>query len=554
MLSPFLINLFSLELPVKKGATHMIKLHLRKLLSYIGFYFCALLLSAEAFEDIKFVDIDQFKFTTSQRSGLRICVFNLKEQQYESITYYNLPATKDRQLTGVMLDDFHGLTVAYSGDITISTPLESKVIRTKGRIQADHKDLTTFVDDEERTIAYHTLRPLPAPDLAKHLNKNFSKAPYKQTPFSISVCTLPSRTLSSVDFDTIAADRRENSVERGIIGELATRMTLFCCGFSEKIPSQDNSGQGIDGVYFQSSGKEGEVQALFLTESKCKNASASPKKILDTQLEEKVLYENIGRLDPLYRARILNFIDSFPSKIFKGAHRILITGTSQWRVESFNIKNFRVQRLGVASPEKDKKAFIASIASKFTSPEEMLRVMFEYYNFESDKEKIAVVYRALNCAHENKQALQSEICTPEESKLMDSTGPSISIKQVPCEDQKRTVVRRLSFDSAAITVKNEIKVEYSRENLSILLAYIAKGFKRSSLKEINAGLKAINSQFKDLSPTQLTKLSNLAQYENYKKKASFEFLWKLLLKAFPDQYQQTLAEGLYNLDSSKRTP
>ncbi|WP_010297628.1 hypothetical protein [Candidatus Odyssella thessalonicensis] len=532
----------------------MVKLPLEKLLSYISFYLCVLLLSTEAFEEIKFVDIDQFKFTTSQRSGLRICVFNLKEQQYESITYYNLPATKGRQLDGVMLDDFYGLSVTYSGDITISAPLEGKVLRTKGRIQADHKDLTSFVDDEERTIAYHALHPLPAPDLAKHLNKNFSKAPYKQTSFSITVCTLPSRTLSSVDLDTIAADRRENNAERGIIGELATRMTLFCYGFFEKIPSQDNSGQGIDGVYFQSNGKEDERQALFLTESKCKNASASPKKILDTQLEEKVLYENIERLDHINKERILNFIDSSPNKVFKAAHRILITGTSQWRVESFNIKDFRVQRLGVASPEKDKKAFIATIASKFTSPEEMLRVMFEYYKIDNDAEKLAVVYRALNCAPENKQETQSEICTQEEPKLVDSPGPSISVKQISYDAQKGTVARRLSFGSATITVKSEIKVEYSRENLSILLAYIAKGFKRSSLKKINAGLRAINSEFTDLTPSELTQLSNFAQYKNYKKKASYESLWELLLKAFPDQYKQTLADGLYNLDTSKGAP
>ncbi|AIK96560.1 hypothetical protein [Candidatus Odyssella acanthamoebae] len=540
---------------------------LRQFFWEVCFYLCAFILFTEALEDIKFVDIDQFKFATTQKSGLRICVFNLKAQQYETINYYNLPATKDRKPEGELLKDFEGLRVAYNGDVILSSPLKGMVIRTNGRIQTEQEDFRIHVDDQERNIAYPGLPPFSANKLKTHLNEQFGKGPHRQTSFNITTCTLPSGTSTTVTLDNISSDERENKVERGIIGELATRMTLFCCGFYEKIPSQDKCNQGIDGVYFQQDGKEGEVEALFLTESKCQNASRSPLKIMTTQLTEKILYENIGRLDPVYKERVLNFIESFPKKVYKGTHRILKSGKSQWLVQPLDTKAFKAQGLGVFSPEKEKKVFIANIASKFNSPEELLRVVFEYYELESEEEKLVVFQRALSCSPEHLLLLM-EACKQQEQKPEEQRSrrnqaaeqktpgnqtpveESILEKQILHEAQKKPVARRISFSLPDIHVKEEVKVEYSRENLSTLLTYIKNGFKRAALKEINAGLKRVDPNTVLLGPSELAMLSNYTHYSDYNKKRDRKPLWDLLLQAFPDQYQQTIADGLYNVNPS----
>lgn len=519
----------------------MFSKYIRSLFAAVFLYVFAGIFSTHALEDIKFIDVDEFHFAKAGlKSGLRICVFGVQTQTYESITYYNLPATQDRKRDDMLLQGFHGISISYTGDITVPVPLKGVIIRTKGTISGPKSNFSQWADEEKRNLAFETLPVVIGSELKEVLNTGFSKGPYNQTSFNVTSCTLPSRTKASVTLDSISGDTQENNHERGSIGELATRITLFCCGFYEKLPSQDNSGQGIDGVYIQRD-KSNALTSLYLTESKCKNASVSPKKILQTQLTEKALFENIGRLDLPYRTMVLDFIASSPNKVFKAAHRILITGKSQWRVEELDFKGFQVLRTGVSSPAKDKEIIIASISPKFNSPVEMLRAVFGHYQIDTDSEKLALFHQAIGCTTERLETLLED-----RKHETDASDPR-EVKQDPQEDPKRRIARKLTYDTPVKKeTKQEIKVEYSRENLSIFLTVIKKQFKRGACDGINNKLKELDSDSEQLTASTLSQLSDFANYPNFHKTIDHKPLWDLLVKAFPSEYKQAIADGKFS--------
>ena len=121
--------------------------------SVVCFYFCALVACTGALEEAKFIDVDEFKFVKlGQTSGLRVCVFDVKAQQYESITYYVIPATHGRKTDGVLLENLHGLSITYDGDITIHSLLKGVITRTCGKFIGKQAHTSQWVDDQKRNI------------------------------------------------------------------------------------------------------------------------------------------------------------------------------------------------------------------------------------------------------------------------------------------------------------------------------------------------------------------------------------------------------------------
>jgi hypothetical protein len=514
--------------------------NLKAYFSAVCFYIVAVALGAQALEDIKFVDVDEFRFVRGGlKSGLRVCVFDVQAQQYESISYYNIPATQNRKPDGVLLQDFHGITINYNGDVVVPFPLKNVIVRSKGTISGTKGNFNQWMDDERRNLAYQSLPFVSGSELMGVLNKNFGKGPYNQKEFTVTSYTLPSTTTNCETLGSISGDEKENNGERGLIGELATRMTLFCCGFVEKLHSQDNSGQGIDGVYIQRDASKA-LSALYLTESKCKNASVSPKKIQETQLTEKILYENIGRLGTTDKQLLLDFIAASSQNVFKAAHRILITGKSQWRVEKLDYSSFQVLRMDVSSPEKDKEIIITNIAPKFNSAHEMLRAVFGHYQSNTKSEKLAVFQQALGYSTDDLIELL-QAC-----KLDSQAQDKTDIQQNNQEDVKKPVARKLTYETPVKKeVEKETQVDYNRENLAIFLTAIKDQFKRGACTGINTKLKETAPDQAGLSSPDLTKLSDYTRHPTFHKTIDYKPLWDKLIKAFPNVYQQSIASNKF---------
>lgn len=514
---------------------------LRFLLVTLSFF--TLLVSSNHLQCLTFIDVDEFEFQESGIiSGLRICAFDSETQKYKSIDYYQLPATNLRKPTGVFLNNFYKLEIHYNGDVNILSPLRDTMVRTHGQLLGNLKSLQTFKDDQTKNVAYSSLDIVTALNLSKKLN-TFNKGTYGKSSIQIPFHhNYPNWKQELRSFNNICQDETEKRKERGIIGELATRIAFFSSGYLEKIPTQDNSGQGIDGIYIQRN-EAGQPASMFLTESKCHAGGSSTSKVMESQLTEKILFGNISRLENTQRTMILNFIDQDPTAVFKAAHRTLINGSSEWLVKPLEINAFQVLRTGITSPEKEKEVFITTISRNFSSPEEMIRVALAHYHIESDQEKVACFNKVLGCSTEQFEQLVTTY--KQESKEL-KVRKRLSYGLPSAEQSKFPAEQLTTTQHSTCELKNISAIEYSRENLAKLLTFF-KGrdeFKRGHCKIINEGLQRISSK-NSVESSELSQLSNYNKYPTFHKKISHKSLWDDLLKAFSTLYQQALVEKIF---------
>jgi hypothetical protein len=540
----------------------------------ISFFFISIIFPITS-ESIKFIDVDEFNFVKGgQKAGLRVCAFDTETQKYDSIGYYTFPITTSRKPSGNLLEDFYGLEIAFNGDVKIKSSLENVIVRTKGIFRESPASLSFVKDDQTRNLAFYALVSSSPTNIKDFLN-SFKKGKYGKSSFKVSFYSYPTWIREEKSYGTLSQDRDENNRERGIIGELATRMTFFSYGYPGKFLTQDGSGQGIDGIYTKRN-ERGELAALFLTESKCKDASMSTKAIMDSQLNERLLYDNIGRVDPSQKSIILDFIDQNPDLVFKGAHRTLTDGSSEWLVKPLEIRIFRTLRMGISSPEKDKEAFIEMISSNFRSPEEFLRVALAYYQLDEDQQKLDTFCKAIGSSPEKISQLGTslaELSKPravrrltyesiasnseeprtlckEELETFQIAGPSgssLQFAEQPEEVIKSAVVVKVAEQDERSQPAQGI--ECNRKNLAKLLTYIKGKFKRSQLKTINDELKKMDPKFVLLNANQLSCFSDYEKYSGRYLRYDHENLWKLLLRAFHSQYEQAIVEGIFKEDT-----
>ncbi len=295
---------------------------------------------------------------------------------------------------------------------------------------------------------------------------------------------------------------------------------------------------------------------MFLTESKCQSSSFTPKKVMKLQLNEERLRGNINRFDTSKKSLVLNFIDkastteNTPTLVFKGVHRVLIDGSSEWLIEPLNTKTFQALRLGITSPEKEKETFIANIAPNFSSPEEMLRVVFAHYKVEGHKEKLAIFSKSLG--HSSEQPEQLIVINKQEtneSKIVRRLSFNSPLSEQPKEAaivEQAILTGKHQTEKSESETKTIKKIEYTRDNLSKLLVFIKEGFKRNQLESINEKLKELAPDYVPLKAGQLSMFSNYKKYSDKYKIYDYNSLWDLLLKAFSDRYQQAVAEGVFD--------
>lgn len=475
-------------------------------------------ISINAAYSIRFIDVDQFEFSDDiKKKGLRICVFDVDQQKFDSITYYNFYATQNRQpdADDTLLENFYGAKISYSGTIKKISDTKDCFWRTCGKIQDVGNTVNVIVDEEQRNIAYFNVN---LGNLNDRLTQ-FTGGGYKKNQFLVTLHDAIKKQdkIKQVTFQKICENGNQNNKELGAIGELATRMTMFAYGYTTKIKSQNGSNQGLDGIFLK---EYPQTSQLWFTESKCRKESKTAKNVMQSDLGTENIYNRINQNLSLEEKKIiLHFLKKKPEYVFQAVHRILKNGQSQWLVQKFDHVKFWTHNLNIGCEEKYKKYFIESIEKNFNNPSEMIRVLFSFYEIKDQKEKMKHIMQACNW-----------------------TAPNLQYFAEQFGQEQIQIEKKLDYEQditeASIEEKQEIVV-YNRQNLSIFLAYLKELFPRQAVTKINEKIT------EKLSSTQLSQLSNFEKYSTHFKTKDFEPLWKELCEGFSDHFKQAIKNEIF---------
>jgi len=298
--------------------------------------FVALLCLSFQAQAATFVDLNEVTFSENkqQKKILRLVLFDIENQEYSHISYYNLssgialsPAPK-RQLP---LDPkFAGIKVFHDG--------------TNGIIEVNGEQKDRYITRVPGVMIQGTITPRTSEEIRGMLSSFTGSAqttPFKATTYVLKGDKDKEKQFIAEDereFTELSSDKNANSIERGVLGELATEMTMTSFGCTRYL-SQNASNHGLDGVYTTSD------RHLFLTESKCHEARKSAEAFMGEDLNEGRIYGKLQAIvDPYLdtKALIEDFIAKTPQSIFKIVHRIKPNGKSQYCIQPFDLFLYKV--------------------------------------------------------------------------------------------------------------------------------------------------------------------------------------------------------------------
>lgn len=467
------------------------------------------------------IDVDDFSFPSSQHKGVRVSIFNTDTQAFDAIEYHSPPSTSstrsDFLKNPVPLNhQCAGLKVNYNKNIEVSTTFDPNqyILRTTGHI----------IVPQNWTLTPYSLSPYTL------LHKNItSRAPEeaieKLRNFTDSTSNPPFNVWSQYGFKTfanISSNTTENSNERGIIGELATTLTMMSFGYFTKYPSQNGSNQGFDGVFVDFNS-----DYLILTESKCRAESETAKKYLEKEMNEKEVHSKISRLALIYpttKQLIEEFIQNKPQNIFKFVQRIKPNGKSQWAWEPFSLEGYVNLTLSPASSEKENViAFKSVISRSGLSHEVAFMHVLKAFNISLSQEQAR---QALQHCKSLSQATELEgSLTPLQSRIKKDLSFPDAPDQVPnvsstISETPALVPRKLFNGKEEEDVRKEKKdvsnnPKFSEENFVKLLNHLLA--KNYSAKDITKMAKYSGSNAN-------RDLNSMRQAATSKKKEKWDFI------------------------------
>jgi len=364
----------------------------------------------------KFIDIDNFYFIDHGKTGIRIAIFDIDKQTYSSINYYHIGKTdreeeKEIEIPHENIKIFSTGNVEILGNIdelfiirsfaNISCNIEEHFINKKQILPSKWQKINwEFFDVRDKTeykkqIVHNKISLLSAETIinekypyksharyGKHFEAGYYKRKNKGSSFEKS---------ESLTFGQILTYKHSRGGELGYLGELSVEMTMISCGYFKRLTSQNNSNQGIDGIYIN----DNEPPEMFLTESKGQSSSQKQntaktifnKCLTDKHIEEvlETMLKGGGRFDnEIFQktAQLVNqFIKSTPEKLFKWAHRLKVDGKCEYYGERCNLTASHEagsNNLSPESPLKDKTIAISNLLARLSlSPEEKVELYLE---------------------------------------------------------------------------------------------------------------------------------------------------------------------------------
>lgn len=294
-----------------------------------------------------FVDVDVVR--NENRDLIRFVEYDTRKHRFQSIKYYQIEDQKEVKyalessvvLSFMKEDDDFKINILNINFDTHALRIHKQNIKGVTYLKkfADKKyyrneDLYFWKDDS-------------GIDKAKTVSKKVMKKSPAYSQFKIELLREEQGKKSlkkfSKDFSTIFNAQVDNNYERGLLGELATELSMLSSQYyyhSAKIEGN----HGFDGVYIDDS----DDPEIFITESKCRSESKSAQKYLeeqlsankiDAQLVKMARNADLKKLSKRIRAEILN------GKVFTMAHRIFDGGNSEFAVEQLTEKKWLESRL-----------------------------------------------------------------------------------------------------------------------------------------------------------------------------------------------------------------
>jgi hypothetical protein len=365
--------------------------HFKKLSHFIIYFVCIFFIPLHLLATT-IIDIDNFSFPKTQVKGVRVTRFDPFAQEFTGLDYFVQPSAAPftRNFMGLAIDGNCNVT------IPVTFKLKNYIIRTSGDIKQENLDDAQPVawkyweiDDykangEEMTrtvLSFNDIAIQPGSAIMKRLNAK-SKKTKPGDDFSATIHR--THATETCLFNNLTGDETNNKVERGVLGELATQLTMMRFGYSGRF-SKYGTNHGFDGVFADDFSDDPD---LFLTESKNKGRADGVPTIMRDELSEakiatklkqisdgenKSLSDDARELLVATGKEIQGFIDKEPTKIYKLAHRVKPDGTCQCLVEPFDIKQYnatKTQVLSQKSPEKDKTEAVKSLLGQVCKTEQ----------------------------------------------------------------------------------------------------------------------------------------------------------------------------------------
>ncbi len=293
------------------------------------------------------IDVDEFSFPSTAKRGIRVIQFDTDTQKFKQIDYLTVLATDRASNSPLSYEDIPGLTLYTSGNVEVKSTfdLTKFMLRTKGEITLSGNLTKPF---QWKAIDSHSVLQSASPALSgeailKKL-KTFAKQAAAGGDFTVSLSSInPKGDLSepvAQTFKSISPQQKENSDERGRIGEVSTILTMFDFGYLA-LASKYEANHGNDGLF-----KTRDNGVLFLTESKCRTEKKSASKYLEEDLSEKEIYRKLqkmhekGGIIAESAEDVELFIQDSPEAIFKFAHRVKDDGKCQCEIQEFSLEEY----------------------------------------------------------------------------------------------------------------------------------------------------------------------------------------------------------------------
>ncbi|MBP6952655.1 MAG: hypothetical protein KA112_04950 [Alphaproteobacteria bacterium] len=387
------------------------KIRINYLIAVVSSFFYLISLT----EAHKFIDVDDFRFPNDQNaginsnSGIRIAVFDTDQQKYNKISYYKtLGRESPREL------DFQeeGITVFSDGTVILLKNFKKEtIIRSVNNIFYKREGKTDFPEQWENQF-WTWFNAVDEKQQEKKVLHNGIQV--KQARDVVGILSTEKYHKYKTDFEADYYDRKAHAEkwtfsqlskfkhkhskggELGYLGELSVEMTMISFGYFNKLPSQNASNQGIDGVYTTAI-EEGE---MILTESKGQGSGIkqnSPKVVLNKALKESDLYKEIesmgkdtGRHNhPIFSETaeiIKKFINECSGRknVFNLGHVLRVDGYCQYygkEFDTFVYEKAKTNGLSVDSPLAQKAEATGAFLTKLCSdPKEEVEVLLKASN------------------------------------------------------------------------------------------------------------------------------------------------------------------------------
>lgn len=323
--------------------------YLQKLSSALIF---SLVFSSYSYSYI-FIDVDECTLPSGR--GMRIAAFDTEAQKFKYVSYHTSP---DPQQEGWLVQDRWGILYGHSGNVSLPDKFDLRnfIIRARGNFVGNKIGASVTTDGKH--LLRHKLGGIkqtqePADRIYSKL-QGFSTAPKGNLQVIINGIVGTE--------EQIPGNKDVRGKEKGRLGELATELTFLSFGYF-KLPSQNGSNHGLDGVYVDNIGKP---LHLFLTESKYRNESKTAEAYMDDELNEEEICRKTEIAHPETQSTIKSFLEHKPFGIHKLIHRMK-RGASQICVRAFDQRSYRGFRLkNPISPlsEEDTMAILEDMLNK----------------------------------------------------------------------------------------------------------------------------------------------------------------------------------------------